>query len=355
MSRLLYISFILVLLLACNNTKKQEIERNSEHLKESFISKNEIQFLNQFPKDFNEFKSYFGWDVVNDKPQELYKEANSYIDYWFNLISKYKKHEKDIINVCKHGAWQPDAANYFQDKTLQYIKDNKKYSLINELSNEEAKTVLFFLFDNNNLFKNEFVSHLTSSKKNMLDNLIKKELIDANENPKPENNTETSYNISDYINDKHYFIKEVDINKDGMLDKIVSAAPYQGDELLLFVNKKNEYQFALKTINFSEDGGNQIKTIKQAKNGFVIITAFLDGGFFEAHHHISFIDKNWVLTNTIYKTMSSNQEDAFLYVCDVKQGIDIGNIDILEHINLIPDEANRDKICVKQKNNNLKL
>ncbi|WP_438712143.1 hypothetical protein ACSTS3_06875 [Aquimarina muelleri] len=155
--------------------------------------------------------------------------------------------------------------------------------------------------------------------------------------------------ISFYKNNDSYFIKDIDINNDTILDKIVSSKPYQGDKLLLFINDNNTYRLGLKTSNFSEDGGNQITDIKKDKKGFVIITSFLDRGFLQSHHYVSLIDNKWMLTHTIYKTQSSNKEDAFIYVCNVKQNIDLSAPELINALKDIPDEVKRETVCVKEK------
>lgn len=344
MNKQIYIALLSLLLTGCNTTKKQDSEISIVHLQESYIAKDEAEFLKQFPKEFDGFRIYFGWDVVNDKPQILYEEANEYIDYWFYLISKHKKHEKDLIKLCKHGSWEPDAVNYLQDKTINYIKENKKYNLINELSDEEAQSILFFLFDAPHpVFDENFIEYLTLSKENVLKGLFG-EAFTKNEENRP-----NSYSIADFIDTEHYFITNIDINNDGISDKVVSADPYQGDELLLFVNKNDNYELTLKTVNFSEDGGNQIKTIKKDKNGFVIVTAFPDRGFFETHYFIKFKNGNWILTHTLYKTESGNEEDAFIYVCKVKQDIALSDENLLYKLKTIPDETVRDSLCIKEK------
>ena len=336
--------FVLVVFSSCKISSQNEI--NIQNLQEHFIAKNETQFLIQFPKDFNQFKNYFGWDSVNDEPEELYEESNHYIDYWFDLLSneKYKEHQKNIIKICINAKWEPDAVNYFQDKSLNFIKEKRNYHLINELKNKNAKSVLFFLFDSPHpQFDAEFISNLSPSKKKIVDLLFKTVFSNKNTDlPQPNN-------ISFYSNNNLYFSKDIDINNDTILDKVISSKPYQGNELLLFVNNKNTYKLALKTSNFSEDGGNQIVDIKKDKNGFVVVTAFPDGGFFESHFFIRFINNHWILTNTIYKTDSSNQDDSFIYVCNVKQEIDISNAELLNNLKLIPDESTRDKTCLKKK------
>lgn len=173
------------------------------------------------------------------------------------------------------------------------------------------------------------------------------ELLETNISHKVELQTN---DISYYKKNNSYFIKDIDINNDNIPDKIVSSKPYQGDELLLFVNDSDKYKLTLKTSNFSEDGGNQIVDIKKNDNGFVILTAFPDRGFYKAHYYISFTEGKWILTNTVYKTTSGNQKNAFIYVCDVKQGVDISDPELLQNLKQIPEEADRKKMCWEQKN-----
>lgn len=154
-----------------------------------------------------------------------------------------------------------------------------------------------------------------------------------------------SYKIADFENNEHYFIRNIDTDNDGLLDKIVSAVPYQGGELFLFLNNENNYQFALKTTNFSEDGGNQIVDVSQTEDGFKIFTAFPDRGILEAHHHIKFINKKWILTHTVYRIESSNAEDAFVYNCTVKQNIDMSDKELLNKLKSFPNEVDREKVC----------
>lgn len=348
--RKMVLSAILLALMCCKTASQHE--STVQNLKQSYVVKDEVEFLKQFPKDFQQFQSYFGWDRENDVPQKLYNEASIYIDYWFSVIAKHKKHEKDIIDVCTDGNWEPDAVNYLQDKTIAYIKENKKYSLINELGNDKAQSVLFFLFDGPHPeFDPNFESNLTAPKKVLLKKLFETGFFDANENPDvPEvENAPIVYNISDFEDNEHYFIRSIDVNNDEIADKVVSADPYQGDELLLFVNKKGNYEFALKTVNFSQDGGNQIHDIIKNKTGFTVITAFPDRGFFEAHHNITFKNGNWVLTHTLYKTTSGNEEDAFIYVCKVAQNINLKNDSWFDKLKSIPAEKARDNLCIKEK------
>lgn len=338
---------------ATSNEVVQEI--NIQNLYKAMEDKDEQEFLRQFPKDFNQFQSYFGWDTPNDAPHELYEHNVHYIEYLFYLLrtNNYSAYERNIITICENGQWEADGVNYFQHHVLAYIKENEKYYLINELDDETSKSVLFFLFDGPHpKLDTEFASHLSPSKKRILEELFEIGFYDDNENPDPiildeEGNT-VPYSFSNYLGSEHFFIRDIDVNKDGLLDKIVSAGPYQGDELLLFIHKDDEFQFALKSTNFSEDGGNQIVDIVAEKAGFYIKTAFPDRGLSEAYHHITYKNHAWILVNTVYKTQS-NQEDAFIYSCDVKQGINLADTNIGEQLKWMPDEADRNRLCTKTK------
>lgn len=156
-----------------------------------------------------------------------------------------------------------------------------------------------------------------------------------------------SESLSFYEKNDAYFITTIDINNDNILDKVVSSKPYHGDELLLFVNRKNAFELALKTTNFSEDGGNQLTGIKKHQNGFVITTAFPDRGFFESNYYVTFQNNSWILTHSIYKTEPNQQDASFIYVCEVKQNLDMSNPGFLDQLKWMPDESDREKMCSK--------
>lgn len=334
-----------------------------EKLKEAFRNKNKAQFLEQFPADFHQFIEYFGWDNKNDQPNELYEESYAYIEYYFDILSdaKYREFESKLISIAENGVWQEDAVNYLQNFTLDYIQSENRYNLIDDLPSDQAKSVLFFLFDGPHpKFDADFASQLSPSKNEILKELFESGFYDQNENPDPidyedpdpiDYEGSIAYDISDFENVEHYFIRDIDINNDKILDKIVSADPYQGDELFLFIKKGDQYQFALKTTNFSEDGDNQIVDVVAEEGGFYVKTAFPDRGFFEANYHIIFKDNSWILTNTIYKTKSSNQIDAFIYLCNVKQDLNLEDKHFHEQLKWMPEEGEREILCTKEKIN----
>ncbi|BDW93479.1 hypothetical protein MACH07_23110 [Flagellimonas marinaquae] len=333
--------------------EKNPLEISILNLYKSMEDKDEQEFLRQFPKDFKQFQGYFGWDTPNDAPHELYEHSVHYIEYLFYLLrtNKYPDHEKNIISICENGRWEPDAVNYFQHHVVNHIKENEKYNLINSLSDDRAKSVLFFLFDGPHpKFDADFASYLNASKKQILEDLFETGFFDNNENPDPfpDEEINSTFTLSDYMENEHFFIRDIDINNDGVLDKIVSAGRYQGDELLLFINDGEEFDFTLKTINFSEDGGDQIVDVVAEDGGFFIKTAFPDRGLNEAYHHIIFKDNSWILTNSVYRTQSSNQKDAFIHVCDVTQGLNMADTHFFEKLKGMPDEVEKDTVCTKE-------
>ena len=159
-----------------------------------------------------------------------------------------------------------------------------------------------------------------------------------------QSNETNSKKINFYENNDKYFIKNIDVNKDGLKDKIVSSQKNQGEELLVFINKKNEYIFTFETTNFSEDGGNQISDIKEDKNGFIIITYFPDRGYYEKEYYIKNIKENWLLDKIVFKT-SSLTEYTKIDICTVVQNINLKDDNFSEKIQDIPEENNRKKLC----------
>jgi len=159
-----------------------------------------------------------------------------------------------------------------------------------------------------------------------------------------ENNISAN-SINQYLNNKAYFIKTFDINKDGIDDKIVSNNRYQGDELLIFLGQSDmNFKLVLKTVNFSADGGNQISDITETEQGFNITTLFPDKGSYEENYHIVFKNNTFIVKTL--ETFSMSWQDGYKETCT------IGNIDfnmsksIHELLNIL---SKKDKKCVKAK------
>lgn len=337
-----------MLLIGCNVASHTEI--SIDNLKESFASKNEQEYMRQFPQKMAVFKSYFGWNTDQDRPEELYEESYQYIDYWFSLLDKkeFRGREIQIVQICENGEWQADGVNYFQDKSLDYIKDKNKYDLINQLNNEKAKSVLFFLFDSPHpSVDTEFMMHLNVDKKRLLEELLKTDL-------KSHEETDELNDWTGYTNNDAYFVREIDVNGDDLLDKVVSNRANQGDQLLVYLATNDGFKLDLTSTNFSADGGCQIVDIQKntEANGFILSLAFMGGGFLQEEYYVTFHNNaNWELTHTIYRTKSGNHEGAVIYECNVAQGFDMTEPDLLFKLKSIPEEEERAKRCIIKASN----
>jgi hypothetical protein len=103
--------------------------------------------------------------------------------------------------------------------------------------------------------------------------------------------------LNDLIASNQFLVKEFDVNKDGVSDKILSHLPYQGDQLLIFLSdkKSGDLKLALETTNFSEDGGNQVTDIRPSKSGFEIITDFPDREKYQNTYQIEYNENSFWL------------------------------------------------------------
>lgn len=78
---------ILLLLISCKNSSQEN--KNIINIKNAYNAKNEIEFLNQFPKKFETLNEYFGWNNSTDKPNVLYNDANKV--YRLLVFSNFKE------------------------------------------------------------------------------------------------------------------------------------------------------------------------------------------------------------------------------------------------------------------------
>lgn len=207
---------------------------------------------------------------------------------------------------------------------------------------------LFFIF----LFsckKQEVKKNITVQQDTLSKVKSKSENIDSNNHKKIyineiEKNNIT--NIDKYSKDSAYFIKTFDINKDGILDKVISNNPYEGEDLLVYLgNKNSEYTLALKTINFSQDGGNQISDIKESKEGFEIITRFPDRGDSQTNYSISYNKNSFILKKI--KTESYSWQDKYTNTCIQNLNFDMKNS--IE--SLLKTIGNTKEDCIKKYDN----
>ena len=152
-----------------------------------------------------------------------------------------------------------------------------------------------------------------------------------------------------------YFIKNFDINNDGLTDKIVCSKPYNGNELLIFINQKGKFNLDIKTINFSEDGGSIVDDIsltKGEKNTLIVKTKFPDRGLYESQFYLYREGNNWTLKKTIIRT-KNNEKNSPILICELKQNLNIRDKNFESKVKYLP-ESNKErlKICREESNNN---
>lgn len=70
-----YLLILITILFSCKGpsqeNKNLDVRQTITSLKTSFDKKEEIQFLDNFPKDFISFKNTFGWNDERDSPEPL--------------------------------------------------------------------------------------------------------------------------------------------------------------------------------------------------------------------------------------------------------------------------------------------
>lgn len=71
--------------------------------------------------------------------------------------------------------------------------------------------------------------------------------------------------IKYYLNSNKFFNRDIDIDNDGVADKVISNVNGFGDELLFFKSNNGNYHLVFKGSNFSEDEGERINDIKNQR------------------------------------------------------------------------------------------
>ena len=156
--------------------------------------------------------------------------------------------------------------------------------------------------------------------------------------------------LKNYASNLDYFELNVDLNKDSVLDKVFSHKEYMGNELIFFINENDHFKLALKSINFTEDGGRIIKSIEPVKNKNTILkinTYFPDGETNAASYLIEFLD-DWYLSKTIY-TISNWKENLLQYqICNINQNILLKSLNDVKNqrkVKNLPIDSERDRFC----------
>lgn len=156
-----------------------------------------------------------------------------------------------------------------------------------------------------------------------------------------------------YADNSSYMVFDVDINRDGELDRVVSSAKNMGDELILLLRDRAGFRKVLKTSNLSEDGGRVFEKIDpvvsdSAANEVFTITNAFPKGEDVAEHYVSYVNGEWVLSRTVYTVSDWRDVSSSGHRCEVAQGIpmqDIGLNGASERIRQLPEAELRDEVC----------
>lgn len=164
---------------------------------------------------------------------------------------------------------------------------------------------------------------------------------------------ESASSLQGYIKDTRYVIYDIDVDGDGVSDKIVSSKKNAGNELLFFVRHNSAYTLRLRSINLTEDGGRVLGGIRQEhskkKDGDVLsIETYFPQGHDIAKHYISYINEHWILSRTVYEVADWRDKSDAIYICEVEQGIPMELLvseSVASQLHQLPDEPLRQKEC----------
>lgn len=355
----IYLNLLLVffgLLLGCKNTDAKEpitlkTIKNAE-LKEIFSLVKPINTPEEplYKTIYNDYSISINSDTSS---QELiFKKGNIEIS---KVLKFYYENPEIVFHLYKSNLDNfvilIEGRDYYSSTLGLYYLDNKLTNIIeidDKLSyNQDEPESKGFKFPKVEILKN--INNL-KCKFYLGDKFLYDKDYEISTKIKTRNDNASENNISansinQYLNNKAYFIKTFDINKDGIDDKIVSNNQYQGDELLIFLGKNDmNFKLVLKTVNFSADGGNQISDITETEQGFNITTLFPDKGSYEENYQIVFKNNTFILKTL--ETFSTSWQDGYKETCT------IANIDfnmsksIHELLNIL---SKKDKNCIKAK------
>lgn len=148
------------------------------------------------------------------------------------------------------------------------------------------------------------------------------------------------------LNTVEYFSIDIDINNDGILDKVISGKPYENNELYFFTKENKNYSLLLKGTNFSEDGGNAIYKIEKTSDNMIKITTMFQKGNYREEYYLNYIKDELYLDKVIYIFDDYLDPDKRTDICILEENkklIDIYNYKL--EIKTIPNILEREQKC----------
>ena len=141
--------------------------------------------------------------------------------------------------------------------------------------------------------------------------------------------------IKYYLNNNEFFNRDIDIDNDGVVDKVISSINGFGDDLLFFKKNKNNYELIFKGSNFSEDGGARINDIKKTKDKeyAILIKTNTDKLNIMNSYYIAYNNKKWILKKINTEVSGFLEDYSKKYICTFNDlNLDISIPDIKDKL-----------------------
>jgi hypothetical protein len=118
-----------------------------EYTKDKSISNLRL-FFYSFPNSYGDLQKLYGYDdVAGEAP--FYKDAREHITVFFKSSVSVNAivFSKKLLKISKHGKWDADAVNYFQEGLRSYFFSRPKEILnILKLESEESTIDFWYFF-----------------------------------------------------------------------------------------------------------------------------------------------------------------------------------------------------------------
>lgn len=263
-----FITLIVLFFFISCTSKSQNNDGTIIGLKEALVKNDEKLFLENFPKNYNQFVSYFRWNDSMNVPYPLYKESTKYIDKFFAIISKDKTEEslRLMIDIGLNGKYQADAVSYFKMNIEKLFVKNPNLicKLLKNRNSKEIDSFWYFYLDSPQPLTSvpDNFKNLNNNCKEVYSSLEKEIKIIQKENLVSEITTENKTNklksLDDFIPKGYMILDSLSgyLNNDKFLDKIIILADNQEFEknesrlFMILLNNKNEgYSLKMKNPN----------------------------------------------------------------------------------------------------------
>jgi hypothetical protein len=233
-----YLIFLFLILNSCKSESQENLDSITE-LKSAYLKKDDVIFIEKFPKNYKQFVSYFGWNDSLDNPNPLYHESEKYINNFFLIITKKenKKFLKLIVDIGINGKYQADGVAYFKRKTEElFIKTpDLACELLKNRNLKEVDSFWYYYFDSPQPTKAipKYFSTLKNECNSIYKSLDKQIKLIQKDNVASEvtNTSQTNKlkKITDFIPKGYFVLDSLSgyLNKDNVKDKIIILASEQ--------------------------------------------------------------------------------------------------------------------------------